>query len=454
MSEAAKSVETPAVPMLEDLPYDEALRCVQCGYCLPACPTYRTMGKETHSPRGRINLVRMLAEGRTDWKVVEEPIDLCLGCRACEEACPVGVPYGQILEETRHYLRERKMKENPGKGDRALAWLLRNVWPEPDRLQAAGDFVWMYQRMGPVGRWGASWPIWPEGMRAFAPVLPKVDGPRTRRRAPKVYRPVDKDAKPVGTAMLFRGCIMDVLFQRLNRLTGEVAAKFGWKVVVPDEQRCCGALHAHAGDLDGAKELAKRNIAAFEASGAEVILHNAGGCGAMLTEYPRLLADDPEWADRAAKFAAKVKDISELAVQAPDSAFLREVPLRVTYQPSCHLRNVERVKNEPVEVLRRIPGVEYVEMEEMDRCCGSAGIYNAVHYEESMAVLDDKMEKAIRTGTDWVVTSNPGCLLQMRLGVRRSGSAAEGGPKEAIHLVELLAWACGVEEVGGAGGKV
>ncbi|MBX6394331.1 MAG: (Fe-S)-binding protein [Alicyclobacillaceae bacterium] len=435
---------------MADLPYEEALHCVQCGYCLPACPTYRTMGKETHSPRGRINLVRMLAEGRVNWEVLGEPMDLCLGCRACEEACPVGVPYGVILEETRHYLRARRAESARGWGDRVLDWALRNLLPRRGRLQVAGDLVWLYQRLGALGRWAASLPVWPKGMRLFAPVLPPIEGPVARRRGPAVYEPSpagESRPEPVGRAMLFRGCVMDVMFHRINRQTGALLARFGWRVEVPGSQTCCGALHAHSGDLETAKILAKQNIAAFESSGADVVVHNAGGCGAMLSEYGRLLADEPEWAERARAFAARVKDISELAVQAPDDVFVRDVPVRVTYQSSCHLRYVEGVKDAPLKALRRIPGLEYVELEEMDRCCGSAGIYNAVHVDESMAILAEKMDKVRQTGASYVVTSNPGCLLQMRLGVRRAGE----GDMEAVHLVELLARACGVEDATGTG---
>ncbi|MFS8513633.1 MAG: (Fe-S)-binding protein [Planifilum fulgidum] len=400
---------------------------MQCGYCLPACPTYQSMGKESASPRGRINLVKMAAEGKMDViRDLAEPIDLCLGCRACETGCPVRVPYGQILESAKEAVAEERKGAPFPLGERMKEALLRHLIPHPGRLRLAGAMLWLFQKTGLQSLVLSSGLLrrWSVAADQLGKALPRVEAPSSRLRR---------------GAAFFAGCIMDEVFHGINRSTVALLQQAGWEVIIPGNQRCCGALHAHQGMREKAKQLAKDNIRAFEASGAEIYVNNAGGCGAMLREYDRLFQDEPKWRERAARLAERIRDISEVLVRFGPPAFRREWEGVIVYQDSCHLRNVQKVVQEPRELLRSIPGAVYVEMEGADRCCGSGGIYNLLHFEESMKILDDKMKEAAKTGAATIVTANPGCHLQMRLGVERMG---EAGRIRVLHLVEVLAEVC------------
>jgi glycolate oxidase iron-sulfur subunit len=243
------------------------------------------------------------------------------------------------------------------------------------------------------------------------------------------------------TVALFTGCIMDAMFRRINHLTALLLAEVGCEVITVANQTCCGALHAHTGDSDKSKELAKQNIAAFEKEKADFIVNNAGGCGAMLKEYDHLLADEPEWEERAKKFVQKSKDISQVLVLCGGIPGMNHTPERITYQRSCHMTNVEKVTKEPVQLLKSIPNVELIEMNEAEMCCGSGGVYNIVHYDESMKILDRKMKNVKETMATTIITANPGCLLQMKLGIKREGLS---GKVRALHLVEYLSEAAGI----------
>lgn len=243
------------------------------------------------------------------------------------------------------------------------------------------------------------------------------------------------------TVAFFTGCIMDAMFRRINQLSVQLLAEVGCEVIIAENQTCCGALHAHTGDAEESKALAKRNIAAFEEVGADFIVNNAGGCGAMLTEYDHLLADEPEWADRAKRFVEKSKDISQILVLCGGIPKMDHPPERVTYQRSCHMTNVQKVTKEPVQLIKSIPNIEFIEMNEAEMCCGSAGIYNIVHYDASMAILDRKMGNVKETMATTIITTNPGCLLQMKLGIEREGLI---GKVRALHLIEYLAEAAGI----------
>ena len=424
-----------------NLPYDETFKCVQCGYCLPACPTYLTMERETHSPRGRINLVKMAAEGQLSLDELEQPLDLCLGCRACETACPSGVEYGKILEGAREVLAEHK-ESRASKPLRFVQNLMfQDVFPDSKKLRAAADAIWLYQKSGlqGVAHKGGLNRILPENLRAFEEVLPEASSPAERRKRPDVFHP-PAGVTPRLTVAFFTGCVMDAIFEKINRLSMELLALAGCEVVVIPQQTCCGALHAHAGRRDDTIAMAKRNIEAFEKLEVDFIVNNAGGCGAQLVEYHHLFHGDAEWEERAKAFVAKTRDISQVLGQC-ELPLHKPVQAIVTYQRSCHMTNVQKVTKEPAELIRNIPGVTFREMANPHMCCGSAGIYNVVHYEESMAVLDAKMETVNATQADVIVTTNPGCLLQMKLGVQREGKT---GVMRAVHLVELLAEACGL----------
>lgn len=428
------------------LPYDETFQCVQCGYCLPACPTYQVLDKESASPRGRIALVKAAAEGKID--VLEHlagPIDLCLGCRACEVACPSGVKYGTILEGSRQAIQSSMESAGEQKAfvRRVRRFVFKSLFPFPNRLKAVSGLIWLYQKSGLqqiAHILGLSKRL-PYHLGEFEKALPEVSSPFSFvRRNTFVSAKRERKAK----AAFFAGCVMDSLFFETNQKSIDLLSLVGCDVVLPQTQTCCGALHAHAGELEQAKELAKRNIEAFERTGADWYINNAGGCGAMLAEYDHLLADEPAWAERAKEFVKKSRDISVVLNELGPLPFQKEIPKRITYQDSCHLRNVQKVVSPPRQLLRSIPGAEVVELPGADGCCGSAGIYSLVQYETSMKILDLKMEAVRETNASLLVTSNPGCLLQMRMGIQRAKLEEQ---MKAVHLVDLLHEACGVGKI-------
>lgn len=428
---------------LFDATYDWTNQCVQCGYCLPACPTYQSMGKESASPRGRINLVKMAAEGKIDIQSdLSGPIDYCLGCRACEVACPVDVPYGHILEATKQVIADSKDKNDKKQVDTIKSMALRRLFPYPKRMAAFGNLFWLYQRTGlnKLVRKTKMLSKMSEPLVQMEPIIPPVESPFKRCKGGTVYRPIGENRRI--RVAFFKGCIMDAVMSRINRLTIELLRSVGCEVVVPKTQNCCGALHAHQGETGKAKELAKANIAAFQESGADFFVNNAGGCGATLVEYDHLLSDEKEWAEAARSFVRKSKDISQILFEYGPLPFKKEWEGIITYQDSCHLRNVQKVHCEPRALLHSIPGATFIEMESADSCCASGGIYNILHFDESNKILDEKMKKVKQTQAVAVITANPGCQLQMSLGIKREGLT---GQIRSMHLVELLAETCGLE---------
>ncbi|CAH0343854.1 (Fe-S)-binding protein [Bacillus sp. CECT 9360] len=420
--------------------YEKTSSCVQCGYCLPVCPTYITMGKETHSPRGRINLVKMVGEGKiTDLSVLEDPINLCLGCRACETACPTGVEYGSILEAAKAALIRRKKFPVPVRFLRKTVF--KNVFPSKTFMKLAGNAFWLYEKSGlqKAGRASGALKKLPNHLGTFEAIIPKPVSPAKRKQAP--VRIKAKGEKKY-TVAFFTGCIMDAMFQQINTLSVQLLAEAGCDVFVVPKQTCCGALHSHSGELDEAKRLAKQNIAAFEQEDIDFVVNNAGGCGAMLYEYSQLLADDNDWAARAANFSAKSKDISQVLVSCGGLPNLQSHHKeRVTYQPSCHMTNVQKVNNEPLDLLKSVTGIHFIEMAQANMCCGSAGIYNMINFDASMDILDEKMKETKATKASVIITTNPGCLLQMKLGIEREKLSES---VRALHLIEYLAEAAGI----------
>lgn len=437
----SKEIKQSAQKLFEQT-YDWTNQCVQCGYCLPACPTYASMGRESASPRGRINLVKMAAEGKIDiYEHLAEPIDLCLGCRACEVACPVGVPYGHMLEAAKEVIAESQSKK-----EQTVAAMLKNkalyhLFPYPRRMRMLGNLFWIYQKMG-LNMLIRSTKVLNKVSEPFAQmekVVPIVESPLKRLRRGTTYPA--KGEKKIRIAF-FTGCIMDAMMSRINRLSIELLTAVGCEVVIPEEQNCCGALHAHQGAHEKAIELAKANIRSFEDSGAEFFVNNAGGCGSALVEYGYLLANEAEWMHVAKEFVKKSKDISQILVEYGPLPFKKDWDGIVVYQDSCHLRNVQKVYKEPRLLLQSIPGVTFVEMEGSDRCCASGGIYNFLHFHDSMKILDNKMKKVNQTNATAVITTNPGCQLQMSLGILRHGQSDQ---MRSMHLVEVLADSCGFE---------
>ncbi len=391
--------------------------CVHCGFCLQACPTYLVLEDENDSPRGRLDLMRALVDGSLPLHDpdVRTHIDRCLGCRACETACPSGVPYGHLLEATRATLTAERA--NP-----AIVRLILFAFARPALLRMAmlGGRITRALRLS---RLLARLP----GRLGFAmAMLESTRSPLPRRR----YQPRSDGAR--GTVAVLQGCVMDGLFADTNRATARTLLANNYSVVAAPGQQCCGALHAHAGDLATAQRLARGNIAAFEASGADAIAVNAAGCGAIMKEYGLLLADDLAWQERATRFAARVRDISELLASAgprPGAA----VAVTVTYDAPCHLLHAQRIAAPPLRVLAAVPGLVLLPLAESEHCCGSAGIYNLVEPETSERVLDPKLRHIANTGATLVATGNPGCHMQIGAGLHQAGMIAR-----AIHPVDLL----------------
>lgn len=418
---------------LNERDYEALVKCVHCGLCLNECPTYRANGLEPDSPRGRLYLIRAVSEGTLP--VTDDVVDhlqKCLVCRACETACPSNVQFGQVMEAARHELLESH--GTPKR--RFLSWLaFRQLFPYPGRLKLVGQALRFYQHspLPLVTDLLTRWKLLPRRLSVMEKMSPRLSDrffeiPATERVPTRGERRY--------TVGMVSGCIMPLAFAETNDATVRVLTANGCDVILPKAQRCCGALAAHSGDGDASADLARANIDAFEAFGfdnLDSIIINAAGCGAQLKQYGHMLQDDPRYAERAARFAAKVEDISEFLARVGLTAPLGEVNRTVTYQDACHLYHGQKIRSQPRELLFSIPGLDLVEMRDSQRCCGSAGIYNIVQPEMSMDVLDAKMDNVLATGTDCVVAGNPGCLLQLNLGLKQRGHEPA-----AIHLVDLL----------------
>ncbi|MBT2726803.1 (Fe-S)-binding protein [Bacillus sp. ISL-75] len=415
---------------------DELLNCMRCGFCLPTCPTYIESGyKESHSPRGRIALMKAVVDGLIEPdEDFERSLELCLGCRACEPVCPSGVNYGHLLEEARDIIHQNKKHSLPARVVRKTVF--QELFPHQNRMRGVVGLIGFYQRSGiqTIARKIGFLGLLPDQLAAMEKVLPNVPTMKEMKNRP-TYLPAI--AEKVHRVAFFSGCLMDTMFLKSNDATMKLLQKAGCEVVIPQNQTCCGALHGHSGEKEAAKDLAKRNIRAFEDLNVDFIITNAGGCGAFLVDYDHLLKDDPAWKDRARDFKEKIKDISEIlaAVDFHKKVTL-DLPAQViTYQDSCHLRNGMKTSAAPRRLLQAIQGAEYKEMKDADRCCGSAGIYNIVESEMSMVMLDAKMIEAKATHATTIVTANPGCLLQMQLGIEREGLSST---MRAVHIVDLL----------------
>jgi glycolate oxidase iron-sulfur subunit len=401
--------------------------CIHCGMCLEACPTYLLTRLETESPRGRIHLMQQLSSGALEpTDTVRLHLDRCLACRACEAVCPSGVGYGALIENARAALEERHATPRSALASWARRFLL-GLLADPGRLERVAGLLSLYERTGLRAALRAT------GMRARLPAsLRRLEGlypPLTRPR----YRAPAPPAAPVARAALLLGCVMRVAYGDVHTAAARVLTRLGVAVVEVPGQLCCGALHAHAGERDDAARLAKRNIEAFERADIDGIVVDAAGCGAHLKAYGHLLQSDPVWSARAAAFSAKVRDVTEYLASLPGAPPLGTLAGRVTYQEPCHLAHAQRIKAEPRALLRRVAGLELIEMAESDVCCGSAGSYNIQQPELADALLARKLDAIERTGADVVVSANPGCMLQVQ-----SGLAERGRKLEVLHVVEVL----------------
>jgi glycolate oxidase iron-sulfur subunit len=405
--------------------------CIHCGLCLQACPTYALNGKEMDSPRGRISLIRAAAEGRIDFSgAFQEHIHLCLACRACESACPSGVQYGSLVELARISIEERRQ---PDLVERVVRWLaLRQLMPCLPRLKGIARLMRLYQTLG-LSALALHMGFLPEGLKTLEGLLPPMPQHHTNYR-----KPAPALGTQYGRVAFFYGCVQEAFLAQVNQATIRVLQTNGYAVHFPNDQTCCGAAQLHLGEAELARQLARRNIDAFlQAEAAEgpfeAIINNAGGCGASLKEYPHLLKEDPLYAEKARRFSALVKDISEFLVEHLNVIPRGEVRARVTYADSCHLRHAQKVVNQPRSLLKSVPGIDLVELKKPDQCCGSAGVYNIVQAQTANAILDGKMSDIAATGAEIIVTTNTGCQMQLQYGVRKAQL-----PARVVHLVEVL----------------
>jgi glycolate oxidase iron-sulfur subunit len=399
-------------------------RCVHCGLCLNACPTYRELGVEMDSPRGRIYQMVQVAEGQPISDSYREHIDLCLACRACESACPSGVQYGRLVEAARAEI-ETKTKR-PWLTRKLRDFVFRKLLPSPGLLTAAGAMMYVYQISGlqrlvrltgllnALGPLGAREALAPQ---AQIPFFFRQIGQTFPSEGPRKYR-----------VAMMAGCIANISFARLNEATVRVLQKNGCEVVVPLGQTCCGALHVHAGIRDEARRLARQNIDAVlnDPAGFDAVITNAAGCGSTLKEYDELLEHDPAYAAKARKFKTIMKDVTEFLASIELNREMGSLDMTVTYQDSCHLAHGQKIRNAPRQLLRAIPGLTFREMPLSDICCGSAGIYNVLHTSLSMDILSKKMANVN-------ATANPGCMLQLDAGVRKWGHG-----ERVVHVIELM----------------
>ncbi len=401
-------------------------RCVHCGLWLQACPTYLELGQETDSPRGRLALMKAVHEGRAELTpTLTEHMSRCLQCRACEAVCPSGVPFGRVMEATRAQMMQRR----PGLGERMGRWMAFTVLlPHRRVLRTVAWALKLYQKTGVQAL--------VRGLGILRPI------PRLRRMEeqlptlPKFFSAKQATIIP-GTATsrvgMLSGCIMPLALGPVNAATVRVLERNGCEVSVPPQHACCGALGLHSGEREGAKRLARQTIDAFLEAQVEAVVVNSAGCGSTMKEYGQLLADDPVYREKAVRFSALVKDVNEYLAALPLKPPTKTLDAIVTYQDSCHLAHAQRIREAPRTILKAIPGLRFVELPGTEICCGAAGVYNIVQPELSDRLLTHKMEHVSEVQPDIIATANPGCILQLQAGVRRSNSRAR-----VVHVVELL----------------
>lgn len=414
--------------------------CVHCGLCLESCPTYEVLGQEQHSPRGRVYLIKSVAEGRL---VVDEnfadPVNVCLDCRACTTACPSDVNVGGLVEEARGQIRQAMPMTGWKKA--VSDYFLEGVFPNPKRMQRLGSLLKFYQKSGlqKAARKTGALNLLPKHLAEMESILPEIGEPVRKK-----YKNVDyikAKGKAKRRVAILTGCVMDVMFADVNESTINVLTRNGNEVEIPEGQTCCGALHVHAGDREMGRKLAKQNIEAFK--NCDTIIVNAAGCGAMLKEYPELFKDDPEWKEKAEEFSKKIEDISEFLYKTGYEKPKGEIRGKVTYHDACHLAHAQGIREQPRSIIKDIPGLEIVPMANSDRCCGSAGIYNLTQPEMAEAILENKM-KNVPENAEMIIMGNPGCMLQMSLGAKKHGNN-----QKIVHTVQLLDWSYKQEEKGG-----
>jgi glycolate oxidase iron-sulfur subunit len=413
-----------------DIPaYDDYAHCVHCGLCLNHCPTYKLWGLEADSPRGRIRQIVLVDQGRLPLgDSFVKHIDQCLDCRACETACPSGVEYGKLVEAARAQIEQNYRR--PFFSRLARDFVFRGLLPYPRRIAILARLLYVYQRSGLQSLARATGILRLLGLADREKLLPPIDREFFFSKLGHTYPAVGQRRARVA---LFAGCVAQVSFSALHEATIRVLTANGCEVIVPAGQTCCGALAAHAGVRDVARSLARVNLDVFLGDEFDAVITNAAGCGSTLKEYEHLFAAGTEEHHKAHAFRKKMRDVTEFLADLGMSAHLAALPMRVTYQDSCHLLHGQKVREAPRKLLHAIPGLELVEMAMADYCCGSAGSYNVTETQTSLALLAEKMKHARATNAPVIVTANPGCLLQMR-----AGAEIHSTGQEVVHVMELL----------------
>ena len=400
-------------------PFEINLDCVHCGFCLPKCPTYQVLGDENDSPRGRIYLMDLVREGRLPLDdTVMKHLDRCLGCRACETACPSGVRYELMLNQTRGQIHE----------SRPPSWVqrfaFRRILPSPGLLRHGARLARLYQAT--LQRWVRSSRILSRSAPKLVEMERKLPAVPPPDRLKAFYPAQGPRRARVG---FLSGCVMPILFPEVHRASIHLLQRAGCEVVVPPGQRCCGALHSHAGDQEGAARQARVNLKAFPWRELDAVVVNSAGCGAAMKEWSHL----PESTDEMARFSYKVKDVCEFLVELDPVWELGPLPLRVAYDDPCHLLHGQGIYSQPRALMAQIPELTLLEVPNSERCCGSAGIYNLLQPEIAGQLLDRKLDEILSVDPQRVTTANPGCLMQIRFGLENSGA-----PIPVQHPVELL----------------
>jgi glycolate oxidase iron-sulfur subunit len=408
-----------------NMDYIKLINCMRCGMCLPHCPTYKETFLETASPRGRVALIRKFQEGElVESEKLLEYLSLCLDCQACASACPCGVNAGELVADFRC---ERK---GGGKLSFMEDLILRKLVPHPDRLEAATAPLRLYQQSGlqKVVRSLGMLKMFPAGLERMEGLLPKLPAAPLRRTLEEVT-PAKGEER--GTVGFFLGCVMSLVFSEASLATVELLSSLGYKVITPKAQKCCGAPNMLGHDKEGLLQAARFNTDLFNSYDLDFVITDCGGCGAELKKYGHHLSGDRD----ATAFSAKVRDISEVLAGEGEKLgeMLKPLPLKVTYHDPCHIAHCQGIRSEPRGLIKMIPGIDFRELGEADACCGSAGTYNIEKPEMSQRVLDRKAANVAKTGADYLVTSNPGCLLQLKKGLAQADP-----PVQVIHLTELL----------------
>jgi glycolate oxidase iron-sulfur subunit len=420
--------------LLRKLDYSIVQQCMHCGMCLPTCPTYDATKVERNSPRGRISLMRAVADGRIETtEAFGDEMYFCLGCLACETACPAGVDYTTLFETARAEAERAGVLRNPRR-DVIRGVALKGIFTRPRLLRFIGRLLWLYRASGAqaVFRRLRLNRLLPYRLRELERMTPRAQAKFSHQLIRETERPAGEVRYRVG---LLTGCVQDIVLSDVNRDTMEVLVANGCEVFTPSVQFCCGSLHAHNGDVETAKMLARRQLDTFNLDSLDAIITNAAGCGSHLKHYDHLLADDPAYVGKARLWAHKLRDIhewlSEIGVRKPHCAPVQQ---GVTYHEACHLCHGQKITRQPREVLKAIPGLELTELAESTWCCGSAGIYNITQPEMAAKLQERKLGHIAKAGTQVVATGNPGCHLQLESGARKFGVDVS-----VRHPISLLA---------------